>query len=61
MSSGLGYIMEQKIDPVIDSNSSPYAVSKFPGSKTNGAKIPFKNIKSKQHEVKTTGILASFP
>jgi hypothetical protein len=64
MSSGLGYIMDHKMEPHID-NQSPYAVSKFPGSKPSGAKMPFKNTSQmkiqKQHEIKTTGILASFP
>jgi hypothetical protein len=63
MSSGLGYIMDHKMEPHID-NQSPYAVSKFPGSKPSGAKMPFKNTSQmkiqKQHEIKTTGILASF-
>jgi hypothetical protein len=42
MSSGLGYIMDHKIEVTID-NQSPYAVSKFPGTKPSGAKMPFKN------------------
>ncbi len=42
MSSGLGYIMDHKIEPHLD-NQSPYAVSKFPGSKTSAAKTTFKN------------------